>query len=147
MCFFFFSSRRRHTRCGRDWSSDVCSSDLRAAHRCWARPLPASSGKLWSDGTGSPALPPQVEADATRLHEAVLTPATRGNGRDGELAVNDTALPFSAQGRVVSSPGRGDHPGHATPTTTTAGTLMAAAPDVAWPQRPRCWPAPCGTAT
>src|SRR2546422_1409659 len=30
MCFFFFfSSRRRHTRCSRDWSSDVCSSDLR----------------------------------------------------------------------------------------------------------------------
>src|SRR5436305_4268435 len=29
MFFFFFSSRRRHTRCGRDWSSDVCSSDLR----------------------------------------------------------------------------------------------------------------------
>src|SRR5206468_220251 len=27
-CFFFFSSRRRHTRSDRDWSSDVCSSDL-----------------------------------------------------------------------------------------------------------------------
>src|SRR5258705_7105195 len=27
--FFFFSSRRRHTRCLSDWSSDVCSSDLR----------------------------------------------------------------------------------------------------------------------
>src|SRR5699024_11858503 len=27
-CFFFFSSRRRHTRSKRDWSSDVCSSDL-----------------------------------------------------------------------------------------------------------------------
>src|SRR5690606_40049113 len=27
-CFFFFSSRRRHTRFSRDWSSDVCSSDL-----------------------------------------------------------------------------------------------------------------------
>src|ERR1035441_10777430 len=26
--FFFFSSRRRHTRCLSDWSSDVCSSDL-----------------------------------------------------------------------------------------------------------------------
>src|SRR2546422_5134726 len=25
---FFFSSRRRHTRCSRDWSSDMCSSDL-----------------------------------------------------------------------------------------------------------------------
>src|SRR6266498_4601383 len=31
---FFFSSRRRHTRCGRDWSSDVCSSDL------WKSPCP-----------------------------------------------------------------------------------------------------------
>src|SRR2546422_2099638 len=30
MFFFFFSSRRRHTRCSRDWSSDVCSSDLGA---------------------------------------------------------------------------------------------------------------------
>src|SRR5262245_65404730 len=31
MCFFFFffSSRRRHTRCLSDWSSDVCSSDLK----------------------------------------------------------------------------------------------------------------------
>src|SRR5216684_5325527 len=28
---FFFSSRRRHTRCSRDWSSDVCSSDLTLA--------------------------------------------------------------------------------------------------------------------
>src|SRR5216683_7051482 len=28
--FFFFSSRRRHTRSDRDWSSDVCSSDLPA---------------------------------------------------------------------------------------------------------------------
>src|SRR5690606_41954999 len=30
--FFFFSSRRRHTRFSRDWSSDVCSSDL--VERC-----------------------------------------------------------------------------------------------------------------
>src|SRR5437868_15416417 len=28
ICVFFFSSRRRHTRSKRDWSSDVCSSDL-----------------------------------------------------------------------------------------------------------------------
>src|SRR2546422_6609154 len=34
--FFFFSSRRRHTRCSRDWSSDVCSSDL-LAPRVWPR--------------------------------------------------------------------------------------------------------------
>src|SRR5436309_9466145 len=39
---FFFSSRRRHTRFSRDWSSDVCSSDLHArrhAHQPPARPL------------------------------------------------------------------------------------------------------------
>src|SRR6266852_7178795 len=32
--FFFFSSRRRHTRCYRDWSSDVCSSDLVGTRVC-----------------------------------------------------------------------------------------------------------------
>src|SRR3712207_9237896 len=40
--FFFFSSRRRHTRYWRDWSSDVCSSDLRLQQRlpgCVAEPL------------------------------------------------------------------------------------------------------------
>src|SRR5699024_11602740 len=31
---FFFSSRRRHTRSKRDWSSDVCSSDLRLMVSC-----------------------------------------------------------------------------------------------------------------
>src|SRR5699024_11420217 len=31
--FFFFSSRRRHTRSKRDWSSDVCSSDLDLINR------------------------------------------------------------------------------------------------------------------
>ena len=31
--FFFFSSRRRHTRYWRDWSSDVCSSDLNRLNR------------------------------------------------------------------------------------------------------------------
>src|SRR5437762_12573401 len=33
LCFFFFSSRRRHTRYIGDWSSDVCSSDLSEALR------------------------------------------------------------------------------------------------------------------
>src|SRR2546422_8515462 len=36
---FFFSSRRRHTRCSRDWSSDVCSSDLERARRQVAHEL------------------------------------------------------------------------------------------------------------
>src|SRR5437870_13694479 len=41
--FFFFSSRRRHTRWPRDWSSDVCSSDLdRLASRGIAKTLTLS---------------------------------------------------------------------------------------------------------
>ena len=35
--FLFFSSRRRHTRSDRDWSSDVCSSDLPPARGTHAR--------------------------------------------------------------------------------------------------------------
>src|SRR5437868_15229301 len=34
---FFFSSRRRHTRSKRDWSSDVCSSDLKTCEKARAR--------------------------------------------------------------------------------------------------------------
>src|SRR5207253_7109847 len=38
LSFFFFSSRRRHTRWPRDWSSDVCSSDLSfSCTSCFAR--------------------------------------------------------------------------------------------------------------
>src|SRR5262249_59612467 len=40
--FFFFSSRRRHTRLVSDWSSDVCSSDLRI---CPPRRSPAYSSR------------------------------------------------------------------------------------------------------
>src|SRR2546427_7608796 len=41
--FFFFSSRRRHTRFDCDWSSDVCSSDLRYA--VWLGRKPEAVGK------------------------------------------------------------------------------------------------------
>src|SRR5690606_40305318 len=45
-CFFFFSSRRRHTRFSRDWSSDVCSSDLAYENITWAinHQIPVLSG-------------------------------------------------------------------------------------------------------
>src|SRR5690606_39381174 len=38
---FFFSSRRRHTRFSRDWSSDVCSSDLEEGGRAGPPRRPA----------------------------------------------------------------------------------------------------------
>src|SRR2546422_2267598 len=45
--FFFFSSRRRHTRCSRDWSSDVCSSDL-----CASAPTTLVDGALAQQAAG-----------------------------------------------------------------------------------------------
>src|SRR6266496_369690 len=66
--FFFFSSRRRHTRSLRDWSSDVCSSDLRApAGHCLgpqpARPVPAAA-RLGAAAARRLAAPAVVLADA-----------------------------------------------------------------------------------
>src|SRR2546429_7220374 len=61
MIFFFFSSRRRHTRCSRDWSSDVCSSDLRGPHipstkRIQAFKLMNVAGAYWKGQEGNPQL-------------------------------------------------------------------------------------------
>src|SRR3712207_7329255 len=53
---FFFSSRRRHTRYWRDWSSDVCSSDLGDAGRIAAAvgnlPLAVSQAAAYLQDTG-----------------------------------------------------------------------------------------------
>src|SRR5216683_4086982 len=55
--FFFFSSRRRHTRSDRDWSSDVCSSDLEVADTVGVEGDPVVAeehlaGDLGVDGVG-----------------------------------------------------------------------------------------------
>ena len=67
---FFFSSRRRHTRSDRDWSSDVCSSDLGVRTRMIQKKLknvqelPASeSEKLLESGE------PDSESDLTDNEE------------------------------------------------------------------------------
>src|SRR3989449_7287918 len=65
-CFFFFSSRRRHTRCSRDWSSDVCSSDLLNFIDGSARGLPPSGNTFYqmkSRDTFCPMGPYIVTAD------------------------------------------------------------------------------------
>src|SRR2546426_11425004 len=53
--FFFFSSRRRHTRLQGDWSSDVCSSDLKLT--------------LFADGHD---IPPDIQADLARRNIPVV---------------------------------------------------------------------------
>src|SRR2546422_7791005 len=75
--FFFFSSRRRHTRCSRDWSSDVCSSDL---SRPRPRPPPPPTA-LRSGGTPPPnrptasPCPPCCRTPGPEAHPAASRPA------------------------------------------------------------------------
>src|SRR5260370_26683823 len=45
ICFFFFSSRRRHTRFKCDWSSDVCSSDLGSGKGLGRTSVSATAGQ------------------------------------------------------------------------------------------------------
>src|SRR3990172_10826817 len=60
MCQVFFSSRRRHTRCSRDWSSDVCSSDLESAVARW-----------WNRAEGDPAMfLERIDRKSTRLNSS-----------------------------------------------------------------------------
>src|SRR5690349_24444461 len=49
---FFFSSRRRHTRSLRDWSSDVCSSDLEA---------------ITEDSVSEPGMATEIYLEITRI--------------------------------------------------------------------------------
>src|SRR5438270_2616719 len=49
--FYFFSSRRRHTRFDCDWSSDVCSSDLEVQFACIRHPN-LRTGNQACDPTG-----------------------------------------------------------------------------------------------
>src|SRR5699024_11825580 len=71
-CFFFFSSRRRHTRSKRDWSSDVCSSDLRNFYLY----------RVYKDS----ASPSQIELLKEKLYRGIATRAdiTRVTRRLGD---------------------------------------------------------------
>src|SRR2546427_4860996 len=63
--FFFFSSRRRHTRFDCDWSSDVCSSDL-GSHSS-AHAFLDSATKFFVVEEGDMLLPRQTYHDAETL--------------------------------------------------------------------------------
>src|SRR2546428_11680200 len=68
--FFFFSSRRRHTRSDRDWSSDVCSSDLpvlRERRRQVARALSGGQQQMVAIGRALMAGPAPLVLDEPSL--------------------------------------------------------------------------------
>src|SRR3984885_511885 len=109
LVFCFFSSRRRHTRCGRDWSSDVCSSDLLR---------PGSDRRSQVVGLGRP----EAEADAVgyrahapRLRQVALASLDRlrarydvviceGAGSPAEINLRDTDVANMSLARAAGLP-------------------------------------------
>src|SRR5690606_13225395 len=78
---FFFSSRRRHTRFSRDWSSDVCSSDLppTTVKRHTAQTLSRMAAKLRAgEFVVSVEIDPPVGTDATSSLERAAECAAAG---------------------------------------------------------------------
>src|SRR5439155_18862828 len=84
MVHFFFSSRRRHTRWSRDWSSDVCSSHLirSIGHRVGAKPQRELNCLFWR---------PKPE-DALRSNQKFF-------------GVDHRSLPCEAKSRFATSTG------------------------------------------
>src|SRR2546422_2435541 len=72
--FFFFSSRRRHTRCSRDWSSDVCSSDLVRSDTDLGPEAVPHAARLATDARQA-GLPPQIYLRGVADLRAALTHA------------------------------------------------------------------------
>src|SRR5205085_4098280 len=81
-CFFFFSSRRRHTRFDCDWSSDVCSSDLSGVAHVL---LELAQGVVLAPAAGVAHVgPPWAVGQEARHHErrmAKLVAGTRSEER------------------------------------------------------------------
>src|SRR5699024_11409518 len=83
---FFFSSRRRHTRSKRDWSSDVCSSDLTgitATHPLTGKKVPVwvANFVLMSYGTGAVMAVPAHDERDWEFAQAYNIPVLRSEER------------------------------------------------------------------
>src|SRR3712207_8057654 len=88
---FFFSSRRRHTRYWRDWSSDVCSSDLYAAAGGTSEPL----------GVGVVASPVRTDYPVSAVTSAGCSVAApRAAARDRESVVEGKSVDLGG-GRII----------------------------------------------
>src|SRR6266496_5270633 len=86
LLFFFFSSRRRHTRSLRDWSSDVCSSDLVVRRSCTSRgygrnTTPATTGPSSASPTATTSKPSATGPGRARPAGVVCDDAEVSEGR------------------------------------------------------------------
>src|SRR6266511_4986360 len=98
MFFFFFSSRRRHTRFSRDWSSDVCSSDLRRVEL-------GSVERSDAEADLEPAAPdhggPESPHLDVRWDEVVLAAHVALQGPEIDLAALVPAVPVVRRGTLA----------------------------------------------
>src|SRR5205809_333030 len=69
--WYFFSSRRRHTRCSRDWSSDVCSSDLAPSFEVDYEPLPSVVSNEGALAPGAPRVWNDCPDNLCFVHEEI----------------------------------------------------------------------------
>src|SRR6266536_3968103 len=81
--FFFFSSRRRHTSSTRDWSSDVCSSDLGPKGGTEHGDAEQLAHEVQVPDRAEPE--PQICADLLGLAPGVVGAVEAGAGREGAL--------------------------------------------------------------
>src|SRR6266498_2132314 len=139
MWCFFFSSRRRHTRCGRDWSSDVCSSDLRGA----PRPLPAGGRRgpeaAREEGHRLARGPRRPSTAERHARERLISGAA---GREVRLEQHELAR---APWRALHLRGPGDRapePGGAAPVARPAEREVRRERAILWrkPERPEAAP-------
>src|SRR5438093_10994533 len=85
MIFFFFSSRRRHTRLVSDWSSDVCSSDLRSSGALQGHVVVCGFGRVGSaigealETFGVPYVAIETDPDIVKSLRARGVPAVFGD--------------------------------------------------------------------
>src|SRR6266403_5243606 len=86
--FFFFSSRRRHTRSLRDWSSDVCSSDLRDVVGLICDAL----NHAFAADAGLASRFPSCPAASGATCRALVTYVTDRPGHDHRYAIDATKL-------------------------------------------------------
>src|SRR5215510_11408468 len=107
--FFFFSSRRRHTRWPRDWSSDVCSSDLLLERH----PYPGKQ----------PREDPTVRVGQSTPHEQGARGARQADGGKVELPLMGVAV-LTGQSDLHQPLPRIRRPGNPTRALSQAGQII-----------------------
>src|SRR2546430_12519954 len=110
-CVFFFSSRRRHTRFDCDWSSDVCSSDLRPdlIEKCVPTYPPYGKRILLDNGWFKTLTKPNVELVTDPIdrfaRDGIVT--SDGKLRPADVIVISTGFRVTEMAARLNITGRG----------------------------------------